>query len=450
MMKILSDKIFKASSLLFACMMFGNVANFLYQAYMSRVLSTEEFGMLNALLSLGVIVSLPIQTLHTIVANVTSHLKAKEAYHYISRLFYKLLFRVSIVGTCGIVIFTLFSGYLQNFLKISSIYPLLIVGLLILLGFLLSVNLGILQGLQSFNYFGIFSGISGLLKLVFGALLVYLGLGVEGAIGGIVLGSFIVFLSSATILRLTLAKFKPPNPVKEEEVYVSGSFSYSVPVLIALLCFTSLTNIDLILVKHFFPPEEAGNYAVAAVLGKAILFLPAAIVLAMFPLVSESHALNTNSYIILKKSVVLAGTLSCLGLQAYLFFPELLVTILMGAKHASTAPLVRFYGLAMLPFAFINIFMYYNLATHEMKFLYTLVAGSLLEILLIYMYHDSLRQVIYLLIVVGCTLLIPNAWLIWADVPEDTSGGVYLRGGTELEEVTQKNSQPKDPVRNEF
>jgi hypothetical protein len=170
----------------------------------------------------------------------------------------------------------------------------------------------------------------------------------------------------------------------------------------------------------------------------------------MFPLVSESHALNTNSYNILKKSVVLAGTLSCLGLQAYLFFPELLVTILMGAKHASTAPLVRSYGLAMLPFVFINIFMYYNLATHKMKFLYTLVVGSLLEILLIYMYHDSLQQVIYLLILIGCTLLLPNAWLIWVDVPEDTSRGVYLRGGTELEEVTQKNSQPKDPVKNEF
>src|SRR3989338_2764016 len=419
MRNILSDKIFKASSLLFACMMFGNVANFLYQAYMSRVLSTEEFGMLNALLSLGVIVSLPIQTLHTIVANATSHLKAKEAHHHISKLFYKLLFKVSIVGTCGIIIFTLLSGYLQNFLNISSIYPLLIVGLLILLGFLLSVNLGILQGLQSFNYFGIFSGISGLLKLVFGALLVYLGLGVEGAIGGIVLGSFIVFLSSATILRLTLVKFKSPNPIKEEEVYISGSFSYSVPVLIALLCFTSLTNIDLILVRHFFPPEEAGDYAVAAVLGKAILFLPGAIVLAMFPMAAESHALKADSYHFLKKSLAFASLLSGTGVLAYILVPELLVTTLMGAKHASTAHLVRYYGIAMFPFVFINIFMFFNLATHRLRFLYALIVGSLAEILLIYAFLSSLQQVIYILISISSTILVVNAFLIWIDMKEN-------------------------------
>lgn len=410
---ILNDKIFRASGLLFICMMFNNISNFLYQAFMGRVLSIEEYGMLNSLLSLGVIVSLPTQTLHTTVANVTSHLKAKEAHHNILRLFYRMLLKVSMVGICGIVIFAFLSGYLQSFLNVPSVYPLLMVGLLALLGFLLSVNLGILQGLQSFNYFGIFSGINGFLKLVFGTLLVYLGLGVEGAIGGIALGYFIIFLSSATILRLTIVKFMSTNPVKKDVSYTQGSFSYSVPVLIALLCSTCLTNIDLVLVKHFFLPEETGNYAIASVLGKAVLVLPSAIVSVMFPMVSESHALEADSYNILRKSVVLAGILSCLGLQVYLFFPELLVTILMGAKHASTAPLVRYYGLAMLPFVFVNLFMYFNLGTHRMRFLYTFIAGSLAEILLVYAYHDSLKQVIYILLFVGCTLLVSNMILIW-------------------------------------
>lgn len=424
--KIFSDKVFKATSILFVFMMFGNVSNFLYQAFMSRALSVEEFGTLNSLLSLCAIVSLPIQTLHTTVANITAHLKARQAYHTISQLFYRTLRRVFVVGICGIAIFALFSGYMRNFFNIDSIYPLLAVGLAVLFGFFLSVNYGILQGLQKFKYFGAISSLNAFFKLLFGALLVYLGLGVEGALGGFVFGSLVVFCYSTLVLRTSLVKLSTENPAEEPQTYKSEGFSYSIPVLIALLCFTVLTNVDLVLVKHFFSPEQAGRYAVAAVLGKVVLFLPAAIVLAMFPMASESHALKTDSYNILKNSLLLAALLSGCGVLAFLLRPELLVTILMGAKHASGAHLVRSYSLAMLPFVFINILMFFNLATHRMKFLYTFIAASLAEILLIYVYHNSLQQVIYILIGTGCTLLIVNAFLMWVEINKNNSEGQSL------------------------
>ena len=422
MKRILTDKLFKASSMLFVCLMFGNISGFLFQAFMSRKLSIEEFGIMNSSLSIFIIISLPIQTLHTTIAGVTSRLKAKQAYNNILRLFSRMLSKVAIAGTCGIIIFVLLGGYLREFLNIYSVYPLLIVGALAMLSFLLSVNYGILQGLQSFNYFGLLAGLNGFFKLVFGALLVYLGFGVEGALGGIALGVLVVFLSSAIILRNSLNKLKSQDPNNNEPpTYTLEGFSYSMPVLIALLCFTSLTNIDLVLVKHFFSAEEAGNYAVAAILGKAVLFLPGAIVLAMFPIAAESHALKANSYHFLKKALAFAGLISGIGIQVYILFPELLVTVLMGAKHVSTAHMVRPYGLAMLPFVFLNIFMFFNLAVHRLRFLYTFIVGSLAEILLIYMFHNSLQQVIYILLSVGCTLLVANVFLAWDDMRKSDS-----------------------------
>ncbi len=427
MKNLLNDKMFKASSLLFVCMMAGNVCNFLYQAFMSRTLSVEEFGMLNSLLSFSMIISLPIQTLNTTIANITSHLKAKQAHHNILKLFHSMLLKVSIAGIIGILIFFLFSDYLRSFLNLPSIYPILLVGALILLNVLFSVTLGVLQGLQNFKYLGISSSMVAVFKVVFGVLLVRLGLGVVGAISGVALGTLVVCFAGALILRSSLLRLSSKDAGDASETYTFNSFSYSMPVLIALLCFTSLTNIDLVLIKHFFTPEEAGNYAVAAVLGKIALFLPAAIVMAMFPIVSESHALKADSYHILKKSLALTGLLSLAGLQAFIFFPELLVTILMGAKHASTASLVRLYGIAMFPFAFVSILMYFNLATHNMRFLYTFVAGSLAEILLIYLYHDSLRGVLYLLILIGCALLALNALFILSDMRKNDLKKAPLR-----------------------
>ena len=48
-----------------------------------------------------------------------------------------------------------------------------------------------------------------------------------------------------------------------------------------------LTNIDLILVKHFFTPIEAGYYSIAQMVGKIILILPIPIVTVMFPKLSS-------------------------------------------------------------------------------------------------------------------------------------------------------------------
>src|SRR3972149_2017554 len=55
---------------------------------------------------------------------------------------------------------------------------------------------------------------------------------------------------------------------------VSEVYHYFFPVGTTVLCFMVLTNIDLILVKHFFTPMEAGYYSIAQIVGKIILFLP--------------------------------------------------------------------------------------------------------------------------------------------------------------------------------
>ena len=65
--------------------------------------------------------------------------------------------------------------------------------------------------------------------------------------------------------------------------------------------------------------------------------------------------------------------------------------------------------------------MFFNLAVHRLRFLYTFIVGSLAEILLIYMFHNSLQQVIYILLSVGCTLLVANVFLAWDDMRKSDS-----------------------------
>ena len=44
------------------------------------------------------------------------------------------------------------------------------------------------------------------------------------------------------------------------------------PIVFSLGLFAILTQMDVILVKHYLPPEMAGNYAAVFTLGKIIFF----------------------------------------------------------------------------------------------------------------------------------------------------------------------------------
>lgn len=49
---------------------------------------------------------------------------------------------------------------------------------------------------------------------------------------------------------------------------VQNVIKYIIPSFLAVLCFTVMTNIDMILVKHYFSGYEAGIYATSAMFGK--------------------------------------------------------------------------------------------------------------------------------------------------------------------------------------
>jgi hypothetical protein len=57
----------------------------------------------------------------------------------------------------------------------------------------------------------------------------------------------------------------------------------SAAVLSSLACVASLTNVDILLAAYFIHRQRRGIYAAAALVGKVVLFLPAAIVTVLLP-----------------------------------------------------------------------------------------------------------------------------------------------------------------------
>ncbi len=180
---------------------------------------------------------------------------------------------------------------------------------------------------------------------------------------------------------------------------------------ISFLCFNVLTQVDIVIVKHFFHPTQAGYYSGAAMMGRIVLFLPMAMVTVMFPKATEAQTLNRDSRSVLEKSLLAVGVLCGVVTIAYFLFPSFFISLLYGSKFVASAPLVGLFGIAMTFFALLNILLFYHLSTHRFDFLYVMAIFAVLQILALWFFHNSLVQVVMIIAANGLVLCIVN-WLL--------------------------------------
>lgn len=399
----------KSGTILFLASMAGNISNYLFQFFMSRHLSLEDYGAMNAVFSILTIVAIPTGTIMLVVAKYIATFKAKGEEDKVSSLYQNSLIKMAGLGIAGFVPFFVFHYQLAGYLKIDSGWPLIITGVGLFFTFVATVNFGMLQGLQRFYYLGAGMGLGGFLRLICGIVLIVIGFGLNGAVAAPVLATFLVF----AITFIPLSAYSKKKPIKEK--HTKDILLYSIPVLLSTVAFTTLTNIDMIIVKHIFSPEEAGIYAAVSILGKTILYLPAAFVLALFPMVSESHALSQNVFKILDKALAYTIAISLAGVLGFFFFPEMAVRTLFGGKFAGAAPLLKFYGLAMMFMAIIGVLISFNLARHKTSFIYTLGFGCIVLLAGISIFHNSLSTVIFIIMSVNICLAAVNLWMVYQD-----------------------------------
>ncbi|KKK60492.1 hypothetical protein LCGC14_3023830, partial [marine sediment metagenome] len=240
-----------------------------------------------------------------------------------------------------------------------------------------------------------------ILRLIFGVLLVYLGFKASGAIAASTLAGIISFLLILVPLKFLFNKKGKPVDFDSSEIY-----KFFWPVLITILCFTILINVDVIFVKHFFSPKQAGYYSAASLMGKIVLFFPASFAMVMFSKTSELHAQNEQSSHVLKKSLLLVG-LMCVAITiGYFVFPSFLISIIYGQKYLASAKWLGLFGIAMCMFSLINILIHYYLSVQKLRFIPILVGATILQVGVLWFVPFNPTQIIYVLIGISSLLLI--------------------------------------------
>lgn len=393
------DKFILDTAIVFVGASLVGFFNLLYHLISVRLLAPQDYGTFNALISLIMFASMTFSPLGTALTRFFTEYITKRDFATLTSIFMKLIKRLLIAGVLAFLFFFVISPPLARFLKTQIIYTIICGGIIALSLFSLPVP-SLFQSLQKFktySFIGIFSTFG---KLIFGAFLMFLGWGVLGGLLGFLI---------APILIILVTLFFIPNIFKKEigytynQVSVKASlipiYKYFPPVSIAILSFTLLTNIDVVLVKHFFSPLDAGYYSIAQMVGKILLFLPSALAIVIFPKSTASYVNNSHSNKLLYKSLVLAGLLCGITSIFCFLFPDFILSILTAKSNPASSGLVGLFSLAMSFYALLWITVNFLLATHNLKFVLPLLFIAILETIFIYNYHSTLIVVLYILLI---------------------------------------------------
>lgn len=398
------DNLIKDSFILFVASSIVNISNFVFHMYATRNLKPEEYGVLATLLGIIMVISTPCLSLQMSIVKKASILKARNKLSGIGVLFRDVSKWLLIIGIFIFLIFVFLANPIKSFFNLNDKRLVYVLGCVLVVYFVIPVVRGILQGMQKFLSYGFNIIIDAICRLSFLFLFIYLGFGVYGALATTFFSGICAYLIGFFMI-INIIKLKDNK--QENTPFFKDILNYALPVLFSFLGFSLLGYIDLFIVKHFYPKEQAGFYAITSIIGKAFLFFPSAVVMVLFPKVSEHYELNINPQKMLYKSMILTVLISLLGIIFCYFFPEFVLWLLTGGvKYYAIKDIVRLFGIAILPLVLLNVIINYNLAVHNYAFIFIIYIGIILYAVILWFFHSTFYVVLSVLFIINLLILI--------------------------------------------
>lgn len=401
--KFLKHELINGSIYIFVGSMFGNILNFLFNLFMSRNLSVEQYGILTATISLIMLITIPVGSIIPTIVNFAGSRFAKEDYESVKAFFIKIIKPLVTISLILFFCFIVFAKYIGDFFQISDESLIIIAGLIVAMAHVGIVNSGLLQAKLAFKFISFSNLIASFIKLLVGVLLVFLGFNVKGAIWALFLSGVILYVLSFVYLR-NIFKSQSNNSNK---IHFKNLVSYGIPSSLATLSMTSLISTDILLVKHFFDPLQAGVYAGLSLVGKVIFFFSAPITSVMFPLIIKKHAKNENYNNTFKMALVVVFIPSVLISIFYFSYPDLSISFFIKNKtYLSASGLLGLFGIFITMYSLISLFVYYFLSVNKTRVYIPVVFSAIAQAVLITFYHDSLFGVVIISLVMSVILLL--------------------------------------------
>ena len=365
--------------------------NFLYNVHVAQKLGPSEFGHVATaltllLLSTSVMLSFQIVCAKFVARNEEASAKAGVFHTLMSRAW-----KVSILVGLGLV---LLSKPLTQFLHFPSIWIVVLMAVAIAFYIPVGVKRGGFQGMCSFPLLATNFTLESAVKLLFAFALVW-KFGTLGAV---------VAIAASEIAAYALPRINPVLRRPGTE-FVRASASEGLQAIVFFAGQAIIMNIDLIMVKHYFSSYEAGQYAAVALVGRVLFYTSWAVIHAMFPIVAQNGSREPSSGVLLV-SLALVGSIFLGFLGVLAIAPGIVMKTLFGAGFAQAEPLLALYATGTAAYAIAVVLMAYEMAHKIANTGWLQIVFAVLLITGISLFHQSLHEVIVVLITLMTALLL--------------------------------------------
>lgn len=375
----------------------GSIFSYLLQIGLGHLLSIEDFGTFNAFLSLSIIFGIPAGAVATSLVKKVSELLAQKDFFTLKRFFWSFTKLSLAFGAILSLLFILLNNQVSAYLNIGRTPVIFVFAVCLAFSFLNVAPSSYLQGLLRFKAFAFFSLISQFLRLIIPLGLVYAGFAVSGAYAGLAVVGVLSFLISTLLLKKNfnqgispsqnLVHLKLPNLYKE-------LLLFSIPVLFINSGISLLNNLDIIMVKHFLTPYNAGIYAGTVTMSKVFLFGASIVQVVMFPQISHLYASGLDFKGRFVKFLLLQLLLVSSGLVCFVFFPQVINSIMFGGKFSPSVAYLPLFSVFVALYILITFFSMFLLAINKTKAFLFIIPACALQYILINLFHNNIFSII--------------------------------------------------------
>ncbi len=371
--------------------------NLIYNIAIARLLGAAEFGHATAIYTVLMLLSSVTLAFQLVCSKFVAKNPDMSAKAAVYQSLHRRSWQVGIV-VGAVLVYA--ASVISQYLNLPSRNYVVLLGIGTAIYIPLGVRRGLMQGLYDFRHLAENFVLEVIVKLGGALLLLHYGWGVMGVILAVVVSIALAYL--AAIPRGALKAATQPG--------LPASFDEGMQAIVFFVGQVTINNIDIVLVKHFFPAGLAGLYAAVALVGRVVYMLSWSVVSSMFP-VSAGSSHERGGRTVMSTALLLVVLIASLFTAAVWLAPEQLWTMILGShfmlnSQGSFSSLLVLYAALTGIYSFSVVIMAYEISRRigNASWLQLCFSGAIA--LGIYMFHSTLHQVITVQLVLMILLLL--------------------------------------------
>jgi O-antigen/teichoic acid export membrane protein len=358
---------------------------YLYNLICIRWLGSARFGDVAAVTTLATILSVPFTGIQSALARDVARLESVGDLGGVRGLFAVVMRRGLFAQVVLIGALLAAAPVTVNVLHLASTGVAVAAVALVAVTVALPVLQGFLQGLGRFSSLAMQTLVLGLSK----PLLAIPFILASATVGALIAGA----VSAVLVAGLALFALRPMlawPQARSPEHPLAGS----APVVIGLVAFSAMMNLDILVAKAVLPSHAAGTYAAASLVGKVTIYVPLAISIVLLPRAVALRERGEDAFRPVFLSVATVIGFGAVYSLILLAIPRSLVELTFGPTFGNARELLAPCALAMTLCGVVNIKLALSFAAREHGFVGLTLIGVALQVAMLAVFHSSPYEIL--------------------------------------------------------